>query len=437
MNSNIAERESKNFQQVETPEEVVKFFWHLISKYKSSCGKVLDMGAGDGRFAQGGIYSSYHGIEIDKNRYYPHKLPQKASIEYGCVFEHPKLNYDACIGNPPYLKHNNIESGWREEIIKFINSELEILSDRRCNLYAYFACLGIIKTKSNGLIALIIPYEWVYIPSVRFLRDYINAQGWSIHVYRFKQNIFKRVETTASVTLIDKKTNSSEWHFYNVDSNFNISSRKSMLDSNLSLLKYEKRGEIWAMRGLSPGTKKVFTLSEKERISYNLNLNDVSPCVISLRPVPKNLRSLDKKSFKKYFIDAEQKCWLIRSDKLLSKQLKKYLYEVPEDKRNTSTCKNRDIWYAYRCHPSPKILYNPGFTKFGPKFLINEIHAIAVGSVHGIHSNVKLNIDNLQSYLLKMDFERRLVPHSGKLKKIEVRQMNSVLNSYSKKTLNS
>ena len=429
MNPDIAKYKFKK-SQVETPKEVVNFFWQLISKHRSSCGKVIDMGAGDGRFAWGGTYSSYHGIEIDKMRYYPHRMPKRASIEYGCVFEYTERNYDTCIGNPPYVKHNDIGSKWREKIVECIDSELKILPNRQCNLYVYFICLGIIKTKPDGLIALIVPYEWVYKPSVKYLRDYINEQGWSIHVYRFKQDIFKRVETTASITIIDKAGRAGKWNFYNIDKNFNINSQKNMIGSDYSLLRYENRGDIWSMRGLSPGTKKIFTLSEKERRYYDLRSDDVSPCAISLRHVPRNLQILNDKSFKKYFINAGQKCWLIRSDRHLSKQLKAFLDSIPENDRDTSTCRNRDIWYAYHCHPSPMILYSSGFTKFGPKFLINKIGAKAVGAVHGIHSNVKINKVRLQNYLIGINLEKQVVPYSGRLKKIEVRQMNSILNKY-------
>ncbi len=429
MVSNISTQKLKK-AQVETPSEVIDFFWQLLSKHRKSFGKILDMGAGDGRFAQGGTYDSYEGIEIDKRKYHNCKVPERATIKFGCVFKQAEKEYDACIGNPPYVKHNNIGSKWRERVIKYINSELEMLLSKRSNLYVYFISLGIIKTKSAGLIALIIPYEWVYRPSAKALRDYIDKQGWSVHVYRFKQSIFDEVDTTASITIIDKTVQFGKWYFYDIDKEFNVNPRRNMLGTNYTLLKYANRGDIWAMRGLSPGTNKVFTLSEEERMSYKLHLNDVSPCVTSLRSVPKNLCVLNNRSFKKHFIKSGKKCWLIRSDRRLSKRLHRYLEGISEEERDTSTCNNREIWYAYSCHPSPKILYSSGFTKFGPKFLINGIGAKAVGAVHGIHTNIMMGKVHLRNYLLKINFEKQVVPYSGMLKKIEVRQMNSILKKY-------
>lgn len=426
---NIAAHKFKR-AQIETPKDIIKFFWHILSNYRKSFGKVIDFGAGDGRFAWSRRYSSYEGVEIDEIRYRNYRIPKRASIKYGCAFEYPKKNFDTCIGNPPYVSHNDIEARWRKKIMSYINSCLNICLNGQCNLYVYFICLGIIKTKPDGLIALIIPYDWMYRPSVKALRDYVNKQGWSIHVYRFKTSIFNGVETTSSITIIDKMAEKSEWRFYSVDGYLNVRRQKNMLGSKYSLLEYENRGNIWAMRGLSPGTQKIFTLSEDERRYHGLRKNDVYPCVVSLRRVPQTLRSLDESSFKRYFIDAGEKCWLIKSNKSLSENLKKYLKTITEEQRNTSTCNNREVWYAYSCHPSPRILHNSAFTKFGPKFIVNSIGAKAVGAVYGIHTSKIINLINLRNYLLNINFEKQLVPYSGKLKKVEVRQMNCVLNRY-------
>lgn len=419
--------------QVCTPPKVVNLFWDLTHKYRTNFKRVLDMGAGDGRFAFGGKYAKYEGIEIDKNYLNDTKLPKNATLRYGCVFEHQGKNYDACIGNPPYYKQNNINPRRRDEIAEKLEQKFEIQINRHCNLFVYFLWLGIIKAKPDGLISLIVPYEWVYRPSVESLRNYIKKQNWSVNIYRFKETIFDDVETTASITIIDKSKKSKKWKFYNIDKNFNVKKQKNILSSNNPILKHESRGDIWALRGLSPGTQKVFTLTEDERIDNGLHLHDVYYCVTSFMKVPKEAKILNKKAFRKYFIDAGHKCWLICSDKkLLSDSLKRYLNNISKKDRNTSTCKERKPWYAYVCHPKPQILYASGFTNHGPKVIINSIGAIAVGSIHGIHSNKEIKKYDLRDYLTKVNFESRVVPYSGSLKKIEVRQMNSILNKYLK-----
>lgn len=65
------------------------------------------------------------------------------------------------------------------------------------------------------------------------------------------------------------------------------------------------------------------------------------------------------------------------------------------------------------------------------KVLVNEVKAHAVGSVCGVYSGISHDWSRLRSYLTGIDFEDRVVPHAKKLKKIEIRQLNTVLNSFS------
>jgi len=417
--------------QVKTPKYIVNFYWQLLAKYRSHFGNILDMGAGDGRFSYGGNYSSYDGVEIDKERYNSKpKIPENAAITYNCIFEYPKHNYDVCIGNPPYLRHHEIDSNWREKVLNEMETALDIKLSRQCNLFNYFIILGLIKTKPDGIVSLIVPYDWLYRPSSKALRQYIELRNWNVDVYRFKENIFSSVETSASISIIDKAGKSGKWQYYAIKSDLNIKKMKNILGTNYSTIEYEKRGDIWALRGLSPGTQKIFTLTETQRLKNKLLLKDLYPCVTSLRKIPRHVRYLNSRTFRKYIVNNNQKCWLIRSEQTLSKRLKKYLDNIPDEYKNTTTCKERELWYVYNCYPPPKILYNSGFTKIGPNFIINKIRAIAVGGIQGIHSKKRIQISKLYEYLNSVKYEKRIISYSGKLKKIEVRQMNSILNDY-------
>src|SRR2546430_2549197 len=74
--------------QVATPESVVSLFWLLAKKHRPRLGAVLDMGAGDCRFATGGYFDKYVGVEIDKRRVARAKPPANGKILAGCVFRH-------------------------------------------------------------------------------------------------------------------------------------------------------------------------------------------------------------------------------------------------------------------------------------------------------------------------------------------------------------
>jgi hypothetical protein len=417
--------------QVTTPKEVVALFWKLTNRHRQKLDRVLDLGAGDCRFGFGGNFRQYVGVEIDKARVLEARIPKNGQIVHGCVFRHLDCDYDACIGNPPYARHHDIEDGWKLRVVARVKRELNISLNMHCNLYIYFFCLALLKSHKNGLVSLIIPYEWVSRPSAKALREYIKLQRWNVSVYRFQTPIFDGVMTTASISVVDKSRHEGKWTFHDIAKDHRILVRPGVADSKRGVLDYSERGQIWGLRGLSPGSQKIFTLTEGERVRAGLRKRDVAPCVTSLKNTPREVRVLSDSAFRKYFVDAGERCWLIRSDRMrLSNELNAYLASVPAEKRNTYTCRSQKPWFKYRTHPTPQVLFSSGFTSFGPKVLVNAIGARAVGSVWGIHSERRVPARRLQEFLLGLNFERRVVAHAERLKKVEVRQLNAVLNRF-------
>jgi predicted RNA methylase len=421
--------------QVTTPERVVKLFWDLTKQHRKQLKSVLDLGAGDCRFGVGGNFTKYTGVEIDKRRIANAKVPRNGEIVHGCVFRHQAGEYDACIGNPPYARHHDIETSWKDRTVVRLERELSVSLNKHCNLYIYFFCLALLKAREDGLVALVIPYEWVSRPSAKALRDYIREQRWNVSVYRFQKPIFEGVMTTASVSIVDKARQDGLWAYHDITAERAVVNRPGVTDSKNGVLEYAKRGQVWGLRGLSPGSQKIFTLTEGERVRAGLRRRtDVVPCVTSLKNVPRALELLSSAAFEKNFVESGDRCWLIRSDKhQRSDALESYLKAIPEEERSTYTCENQTPWFNYKAHPVPQILFSSGFTEFGPKVLINSVSARAIGSVWGIHSRRKLPLRRLQTYLLSINFERRVVAHAEKLKKVEVRQLNAVLNTFEKR----
>jgi Eco57I restriction-modification methylase len=417
--------------QVTTPLPAISLFWRLAKRHRRRLGTVLDMGAGDCRFARGGFFDRYVGLEIDKARAASAQPLPAGTIIHACAFQHRGRDYDACIGNPPYARHHDIGSRWKKRTIARLQRELGVSLDKHCNLYIYFFCLGLLKAKRDGLVAMVVPYEWVSRPSAKGLRDCIERHGWSVAVYRFQTPVFQGVLTTASVSIIDKARHDGSWKFYDITPDCRVIMRSGITGSGKSVLNYARRGKIWALRGLSPGSQKVFTLTEAERIRAGLSKRDVVPCVTTLREVPRELRMLSSAAFRKHFVSAGAKCWLIRScDPRRSKALDVYLDAVPKKDRQTYTCRSQKPWFNYKPHPVPEVLFSSGFTKFGPKVLVNSVGARAVGSAWGIHSKRRLPLRSLQAHLLELDFEKRVVAHAKTLKKVEVGQLNAVLNRF-------
>ncbi len=418
--------------QIKTQRKIVRLLWSILSQYRNSINEVADFGAGNGIFALEGSYKKYVGIEIDKAQTPLYDLPANAVLKYDCILN-IQDRYDACIGNPPYFRHHAVNTVWKEKAVRLIRSETGFIVNRLANLYVYFLWLSLLRTKSRGIVALIVPYEWVSRPSSKSLRKFIIKNKWNVSVYRFEneKEIFPGVLTTSSITVIDKSLATGEWNYFDINEDLKITRRKGITGTGQNVIPYENGGDIYAQRGFSPGSQKIFALTERERLQNGISTADVMPCVTSFREFPGDFRVLSKSTFKKYFINAEKKCWLLRSDGELSDRVLGYFEKVSEEERERYTCCKRDIWYSYRDPLVPVILYSSGFIRFGPKFVENKVSAVPLGSVHGILSkNGKFNIRRMISYLSEYDFESRVVRHAKTLIKVEVRQMNAVVNNF-------
>ncbi|TMJ04318.1 MAG: class I SAM-dependent methyltransferase [Alphaproteobacteria bacterium] len=394
---------------------------------------MLDLGAGDTRFAAGGHFTRYDGVEIDANASIGVRLPNTVRVFTTCAFAFEAKGYDACIGNPPYVRHHDVEPRWRLRVNSQIEHELGIKLQGIGNLYLYFLCLALMKTRADGLVALILPFEWVSRPSAAPIRDYIDQQRWSVSVFRFQDMIFDGVLTTASVNIIDKTATPTGWKFFDVSPDLEVMPRRGVSGSRFSILPYSPRAKLWARRGISPGGQKIFALTDAERQRAGLAQCDVLPCVTSLKNLPSSLARLDKQSFQKNFVAAGKRCWLVKSTgDNISQRVKAYLAKIPKSERQTYACRHQDPWYKYETPPIPHILFHSGFMKRSPKVLVNSIGAQAVGAVYGVHGMKPQRLQDLRTYLAEFDFESRVVAHAKTLRKVEVAQLNTVLSRWQK-----
>jgi len=434
----IASCQKKYFKkcQVYTPLDIVEKLWNMLHKNQKHYNKVLDLGAGDGRFSLYGNYTEYTGIEIDQDTK-AIELPKNASIMNQCAFSFEENDFDLCIGNPPYVRHQELESPWKQKYSEILSKKLNEKFDQRSNIYIYFLAQALLSTNERGKVALIIPFEWATRPNAESVRNYINKKKWSVSIYRFEENIFSKVLTTASVTIVDKLCQKNEWNYFTINNDFKTKKTKHPTGTNKKILPYIKREKnIYAQRGLSPGTQKIFCLTETERINNGLLINeDVIPCLVSLKNLSKDDIVLTKKIFYEKLVNMDERCWLVRSYiEDISERLLKYFNSIPFEKRNTWTCNNRNTWWKFHNVISPSILYSSSFRDQSPKTIINEINAIAVNAAFGIYVyDQNINLSDMVEYIKSFDFESRIVDYAGKLKKIEVNQMNGVLNQYVKK----
>ena len=418
--------------QVDTPNSLVESTWAHVARLRPNVGKVVDFGAGDGRFSRYGTYREYIGYEIDRNRYHNAELPANAHLRYRCAFSENITDADLCIGNPPFVRNQDLPSGWRQQASSILYDRTGVTVSGLSNAWQYFFLLSLASLRDDGLSALILPYEWVSRPSAKPLREYISTNRWTVHVYRLLDSTFRRVLTTSSLTIIDKEAREGTWNYFEERTSEAYAPLKSP-SGTADVIEYTSQSAIGntaprAVRGLSPGTQKALTLNEGDRVHFGLRVRrDVVPCITTLRPLPSAETELTNKAFRANYVDAGKKCWLIRADAKASDALRDYLDSVPPHVYHTTTCLGRAEWWRFRVPPIPRVLVAMSFIGTFPKTVINTIGARPVGGVYGVLNTSREIAPDLIKCLAKNDLTHRVVAHSQGLRKIEVSQLNTLL----------
>lgn len=420
--------------QVDTPVATVAKVWqHVFERRPEPIASVVDFGAGDGRFARHRHYLQYRGYEIDPTRFPREPLPQGASLVHQCAFSKIIDDADLCIGNPPYVRNQDLPTGWRQQVADSLFARTGVRLSGLANAWQYFFLLGLASTKCDGMVALVIPYEWVSRPSVTFLREYIRRNCWGVSVYRLRDETFQQVLTTSSITIIDKSCSTGSWQYLEEREDGGFRALPSPAESSDGVVDYLKRSkmdksQIFAKRGLSPGTQRVLVLTEGERVRHGLRMNDdVVPCITSFRHLDTSCIAITSDVFAQTYRRAGLKCWLVRTDKLPSRRLRDYLSGIPENEYQTVTCLQREEWWKFLMPEVPPILAATGFRGDRPKVALNCVNARAVGSVAGIYGvPVRKRRDFVRAFQ-GLNLADRIVPHSNGLKKLEIHQINALI----------
>lgn len=419
--------------QVDTPPELVKTVWEEVARRRDTVGSVVDFGAGDGRFARQGSFASYQGYEIDWDRCSPDALPANAEIVHRCAFAKEIKGRDLAIGNPPFVRNQDLPDGWRQKVADRLQARSGVRLSGLANAWQYFFLLSLLSVRDDGLCALVIPYEWVSRPSVAAMRDYILRNGWGVDVYRLQDSTFGGVLTTASITIIDKAVTTARWRYFDHDGEGAWRALESPTGSTQSHLPYRRAvaaeaGTVpHATRGLSPGSQRVFTLTEGERARLGLRVDDdVVPCVTSLRHIPAHLDTLDAEAFNLYYRHKGHRCWLLRTDRPLSSRLSAYLDSVSPNEYATSTCLNRPVWWKYKMPMVADVLVATCFKGSATKACRNVIGATAIGGVASVHRGAS-DPEALTRMIGGMDLGSKIVAHANELRKVEINQLNSIL----------
>ncbi len=419
--------------QVVTPYPVVSAAWRLCTKGRFKPHTVLDLGAGDGRFALYGKYGSYLGYELDP-KVRTLTLPRNAKIRCRDALE-AKGEFELAIGNPPFMRVQDLDSLWRDRARRLIKQEAGVDPGPLGNLACYFLWFATLRTSADGRVCMVLPSDWIQKAATRALRSYILKHKWKVTLFELPSTVDFDIgkRANAGITLIEKNESCSTVSLVKLRAD--LRPRKGGGSRRLiSTRGHSPRSDhLYAFRGLSPGSRNWFVLTEAERIEARIPLDAVWPAVGTLRPLPNTFTTLTRAAFTARYVRAGLRCWLLRTDSPgLDSAVRAWLDSVPKSIQENSTCGARAVWYDYTVPIPGKVLYSSAYSSSrGLKVVSNPSGVVHLGTVHAIHIGTpRQSPSRLVNYLKSWNFARGSVPWVGGMRRIEVGQMNSILSAY-------
>ena len=112
--------------------------------------------------------------------------------------------FDACIANPPYLRHHDM--AYPFDIHAAIGQRNGIALSRLTNLYVLFILEICRRLRAGGRAAIVVPGEWMNANFGIPLKRWLLERGWlhTLVYYSHASTLFEDALTTASVLLIEK-----------------------------------------------------------------------------------------------------------------------------------------------------------------------------------------------------------------------------------------
>lgn len=200
-----------------TPKRIIRAMVAWAASYGTP-ERVVDAGAGSGRFlvAAGRRFrdATLTGIELDplaallaRANVAVAGLTDRTEILVGDYRDHDLPPVDGrtlYIGNPPYVRHHQLEQAWKEWLSTTASAR-GLEASQLAGLHVHFFLATAVKAKKGDFGAFITAAEWLDVNYGRLVRELFLAElgGQGITVIEPTANPFPDAATTAAITYFD------------------------------------------------------------------------------------------------------------------------------------------------------------------------------------------------------------------------------------------
>jgi type I restriction-modification system DNA methylase subunit len=338
MNSNVKEK-----GVVFTPKEICEY---MISFIDEGIENILEPSCGEGIFIK---CMKEKGMKNITGNDINGEFIKKCKEEYPDItfynedfVEYDKnKKYDVIIGNPPYVRIQNL----KDETLSKIRKEYEIISGN-LDIYIYFIMKCIEMLSDNGKLIFIVPNSFLYNKSCKKVREKLMGDGLLEYVIDFKEKKMFDGYSVYTCILVFNKRHSAKRMYYLYANNMKGEYEKRMYNEykvNDSLLKY-----INIKNGIATLSDDVYIIKEIEKEDdkyiYFRKKYKVEKDIV------KRILKVSKREI--YYIIYPYKTELGKiiamNDLSMYPECEKYLLEYKEKLKNRDKSKKEyEKWYAY------------------------------------------------------------------------------------------
>lgn len=244
----------KELGVVFTPKNICEFMCSFIQNKKLT---LLEPSCGEGAFLDVLNKNKKYKIEAnDINNDFISKCKEKyKNITYynkDFIGFNSNKKYDVIIGNPPYIRIQNLSENNRN----LIKNEFDLTGN--IDIFLYFIMKSLSLLNDKGKLIFIIPNSFLYNKSCSKVKDYLINNKLLEYVIDFKEKkIFQGISTYTCIIVVNK-CNNNNFYYYSNDTNGNYT--KIMYTQNKitnSLLNY-----INIKNGLATLCDPIFIIKE-------------------------------------------------------------------------------------------------------------------------------------------------------------------------------
>lgn len=411
-----------------TPAEISKFIceWAIENETTS----ILEPSCGDGAFIEasakrvgelhfGADVKKYiTGIELIKEEAkkaekYGAEIINSDFFEYYQRAIKNKKKYDAVIGNPPFIRYQNIDEKSREIAFSFMK-EIGLHPTKLTNMWLPFLILSSLALKENGKLGMVIPAELFQVDYAGETRQFLSTYFDKLTIVTFRTLVFDEIQQEVVLLLGEMKSDDKGIQVLELNGledliNTGITTIKESEIKELDHTKekwvkyYLTNAEIKLMRrlqtesaikattdlfevnvGLVSGENNFFLMNRDTVDTYGLR-NSVKKVIGRSEQLKGILLGEDDfdalaDNKKKVFIFMPEKEELSKLDKPEQKYIK---YGVKQGFNKGYKCRIRKLWYCIPQSWEPEGFVIRQANRF-PRIILNNANAVSTDTIHKV-----------------------------------------------------